>query len=165
MLAEWSLLRFSLRQYSLNKHAANFSIDDAAADGGASGSKWTLRAYRRKVEEMVGAEQARQAWKNVDAMIVKSLICVEGTINEAMEECLPAVPLSPSPLAQLERSNLPRPTASHLFPPTPLSLPCRPPRSAPLPTLAPETSWLSHLILFPEASLPNLAAASRPIRA
>ena len=64
--------------------------EGGAADGdeegdGGSASKWTLAAYKRRLVEEVGEERAAQAWRDVDALVVKSLMMVEPTMAEACQ--------------------------------------------------------------------------------
>ena len=79
-----------LTNYSLNKHASGFEIGDDAASGGTSGCKWSLRACKRRLREMLGTDDARRVWRSVDEVIVKTLISVEVPISKALEVHLPA---------------------------------------------------------------------------
>ena len=74
-----------LTNYSLNKHSSGFAIGEDAASGGASGSKWSLRAYKRRLRELLGKDEAGRVWQAVDELIVKTLIAVEPTLTEAIE--------------------------------------------------------------------------------
>lgn len=75
-----------LTNFALNRHSAKF----AGAGGGSDGHKWSLMAYRARMERELGEEAAAGAWRAVDDLIVKALIAVEPPISEAMEEHLPA---------------------------------------------------------------------------
>jgi hypothetical protein len=78
-----------LTNYSLNKYSAKFAKNDGSQNDSIS-SKWSLSAYKRRMIDELGAERAARAWTDVDELIVKSLVVVEPTIQDAMEAHVPA---------------------------------------------------------------------------
>jgi len=83
-----------LTNYSINKHSSTFVAPQAtlasAADADATGSKWTLSAYKKRMVEQLGEAVAARAWASVDDLIIKALLAVEPTVTRATEAQLPA---------------------------------------------------------------------------
>ena len=83
-----------LTNYAINKHSSAFVAPQAtlasAADADATGSKWTLSAYKRRMMEQLGEDVAARAWACVDDLIIKALLAVEPTVTRATEAQLPA---------------------------------------------------------------------------
>ena len=78
-----------LTNYSLNKHSSNF-VKNTNEDVDDSGSKWSLSAFKRRLEREVGSERSTEIWRQVDDLVVKTLISAEPTIFEAMRANIPA---------------------------------------------------------------------------
>jgi len=76
-----------LTNYSLNKHSASFVNDDSEA----SGSKWSLDAFKRRLALEIGETKASEVWKQVDDLIVKIMIAVEPVMVEGMQQYVPGV--------------------------------------------------------------------------
>ena len=77
-----------LTNYSLNKKAKAFVPNtDEEADG--VGSKWSLSAFRRKLASTLGGERAGQVWKDIDDLIVKTMISAEPVLSDGMLTCFP----------------------------------------------------------------------------
>ena len=78
-----------LTNYSLNKHSSNF-VKNTNEDNDDSGSKWSLSAFKRRLEKEVGAERSAEIWRQVDDLVVKTLISAEPTLFESLKAHLPA---------------------------------------------------------------------------
>jgi len=78
-----------LTNYSLNKHSRNF-VRNVNEDLDGEGSKWSLSAFRRRLREDLGEARAAGVWKQVDDLVVKTLIAAEPTISESMRANVPA---------------------------------------------------------------------------
>jgi len=72
-----------LTNYSLNKHSRNFVMNTNETQDG-EGSKWSLLAFKRRLREELGEARAASVWRQVDDLVVKTLIAAEPTISEAM---------------------------------------------------------------------------------
>mmetsp|Transcript_20230 Transcript_20230/g.63418 ORF Transcript_20230/g.63418 Transcript_20230/m.63418 type:complete len:498 (+) Transcript_20230:53-1546(+) len=75
-----------LTNYSLNKLSAGFVNDDSEA----SGSKWSLAAFKQRLLREVGEARASEVWRRVDDLVVKTMIGVESIMVEGMQEYVPA---------------------------------------------------------------------------
>lgn len=69
-----------LTNYTLNKHSATFE-ERVEED---QGSKWSLSALRRRLRTQLGAERAAAVWRDVDDLIVKTVVAAEPKLTEAM---------------------------------------------------------------------------------
>lgn len=86
-----------LTNYSLNKHSAAF---DGHADADA-GSKRSLSAFRRRLISDVGEQRAAKVWRDVDELIVNTLLAAAKHMHEASEALCPGISEGASPFFQL----------------------------------------------------------------
>ncbi|KAL1512217.1 hypothetical protein AB1Y20_005480 [Prymnesium parvum] len=78
-----------LTNYSLNKHSKHFVKNtDAEQDG--VGTKWSLAAFKRRVEQALGVQRAKEVWEEVDELVVKTAIASSATTNEGLRSYLPS---------------------------------------------------------------------------
>ena len=78
-----------LTNYSLNKHSDKFVRNVNDADDGA-GSKWSLTAFQRRLVQEWGEERAALLWRQVDDLVVKTMVAAEPTIAPWLNAYLPA---------------------------------------------------------------------------
>jgi hypothetical protein len=65
-------------------------VKNTNEDNDDSGSKWSLSAFKRRLEKEVGAERSAEIWRQVDDLVVKTLISAEPTLFESLKAHLPA---------------------------------------------------------------------------
>ena len=83
-LADLNQRTTHLTNYSLNKHSQKFVANTDAAED-ATGSKWSLSAFRRHLAEDLGEKVAEQAWRKVDDIVVKTAVSAVPVMSEAMK--------------------------------------------------------------------------------
>jgi tubulin polyglutamylase TTLL5 len=77
-----------LTNYSLNKFSDKFVKNTNAAEDDA-GSKWSLSAFRRRLVQQFGEERVAKVWREVDDLVVKTVMAAEPVIVEALKDYLP----------------------------------------------------------------------------
>ena len=87
-----------LTNYSLNKKSKSFvKTTSQSLDDDGVGSKWSLGAFRRRLVAEVGEARAAQVWRDVDDVLLKTVIAAEPTFCEQAETHLPAFRRRESP--------------------------------------------------------------------
>ena len=77
-----------LTNYSLNKRSKDFVANASEEDDGV-GSKWSLRALRRRLASELGAARCAAVWASIDELIVKTLLAAEPSICASCVEHVP----------------------------------------------------------------------------
>ena len=79
-----------LTNYSLNKKSSSFvkTTSESLDDDGA-GSKWSLGAFRRRLVAEFGQARAEQVWRDIDDLVLKTVIAAEPTFHEQMASYSP----------------------------------------------------------------------------
>lgn len=76
-----------LTNYSLNRHSANFVHGQTEA----SGSKWSLAAFRERLAREVGERRAQETWRAIDDMVVKAAASAVPAMGAALRAHVPHV--------------------------------------------------------------------------
>ena len=74
-----------LTNYSLNKKEGNFVRNTSEEEDGI-GSKWSLTALRKRLVQRLGHEAASKVWKEVDDVLVKTVVAAEPSLAAAAAE-------------------------------------------------------------------------------
>ena len=78
-----------LTNYSLNKFNDKF-VKNTNEEADGEGSKWSLTAFKRRLIEVWGEERAAKLWRDVDDLVVKTMIAAEPPITDALDAFAPA---------------------------------------------------------------------------
>ena len=78
-----------LTNVSITKNSEAYTKNVSAEEDG-SGSKWSLPGLRRRLNRLLGEGRATAFWRDVDDLLVKTLIAAEPALSEAAEGALPA---------------------------------------------------------------------------
>ena len=98
-----------LTNYSLNKRSKDFVANASEEDDGV-GSKWSLRALRRRLASELGAARCAAVWASIDELIVKTLLAAEPSIYASCVEHVPGLLTTAAAAAAAAAAR--RPTAS-----------------------------------------------------
>ena len=79
-----------LTNYSLNKHSKNFVKNGVGGVADGQGSKWSLLAFKRRLEADLGAERAAEVWKAVDDLVLKTMLAAQPPMVDALRTYVPA---------------------------------------------------------------------------